>query len=96
MQQRSAVTIGLDVGDKHSQVCVLDGVTGEVLEESRIRTSQAGIRNYCASKPAALITLEVGTHSPWISRELSGAGHDCQRAPPRRSRVKPVRGSRRN
>jgi len=69
------VTIGLDVGDKHSQVRVLDGVTGEVLEESRIRTTPAGVRNYFANKPAALVSLETGTHSPWISRQLGGAGH---------------------
>lgn len=87
MQQRSAVTIGLDVGDKHSQVCVLDGVTGEVLEEARIRTTPAGIRHYFAGKPAALITLEVGTHSPWISRELSGAGHEVIVANARKVRL---------
>lgn len=75
MQQRSAVTIGLDVGDKYSQVCILDPITGSVLEESRIRTTPAGIRNYFASKQPALVTLEVGVHSPWISRELAGEGH---------------------
>ena len=34
-----SVTVGLDVGDKHSQVCVLDA-KGEVIEESRIRTTR--------------------------------------------------------
>ena len=87
MEQGSAMTIGLDVGDKHSQVCVLDAVTGEVIEESRIRTTQAGIRNYFASREPALITLEVGTHSPWISRELTGEGHEVIVANARKVRL---------
>lgn len=87
MEQRSANTIGLDVGDKHSQVCVLDGVTGEVTEESRIRTTPVAIRTYFAGKPAALVTLEVGTHSPWISRELSRAGHEVIVANARKVRL---------
>lgn len=76
MNQRNATTIGLDVGDKHSQVCVLDPLSGEVLEEARIRTSPAGMARYFAAEPTALVALEVGTHSPWIGRAVKGAGHD--------------------
>lgn len=75
MNQSSAATIGLDVGDKHSQVCILDSVSGEVIEESRIRTTKVVILRYFASKEPAMVTLEVGTHSPWLSRLLKEIGH---------------------
>jgi len=76
MNQRNSLTIGLDVGDKHSQVCVLDTLTGELIEEARIRTTPTSIRNYFERQRSSLITLEVGTHSPWIDRELKQAGHE--------------------
>lgn len=87
MQQRSATTIGLDVGDKYSQVCVLDLATGEVAEEARIRTTPAGIDRYFAAMPPARITLEVGTHSPWLSRALVRAGHEVIVANARKLRL---------
>lgn len=87
MEQRNATTIGLDVGDKHSQVCILDAITGEVVEESRIRTTPTAVRTYFASKQPAVITLEVGTHSPWISRELVSEGHEVIVANARKVRL---------
>lgn len=77
MNQRNAFTIGLDVGDTYSQVCMLDPVTGEVVEEARVRTTPAGIKGYFSGRQPALVALEVGTHSPWISRLVQEAGHDA-------------------
>lgn len=76
MDQRSAVMVGLDVGDKHCYVCALDPVSGEVIEESRVRTTPTGIGRYFARWSRCRVTLEVGTHSPWISRALEEAGHE--------------------
>jgi len=39
------VTVGMDVGDKYSELCVLDA-SGEVVEQTRIRTSPQGMRRY--------------------------------------------------
>jgi hypothetical protein len=39
--------------------------------------------------PHSLIALEIGTHSPWISRLLSELGHDCGSAESRRRGAKP-------
>ena len=86
MAHSSALTIGLDVGDRHSQVCMLDS-EGFVIEESRIPTSIKGIQNYFGSKATALVTLEVGTHSPWISRALSDCGHEVIVANARKVRL---------
>lgn len=86
MEQRSSVTIGLDVGDRHSQVCVLD-ITGMIVEESRIRTTRDGIDQYFTGRQAAAVTLEVGTHSPWVSRLLQDAGHEVIVANARKVRL---------
>lgn len=86
MQQSSAITIGLDVGDKHSQVCIIDA-TGESIEEARIPTTAKGVQRYFGSKSPAAVTLEVGTHSPWISRALKAAGHEVIVANARKVRL---------
>src|SRR5690625_4396682 len=86
MQQSSAITIGLDVGDKHSQVCIIDS-SGESIEESRIPTTVKGIQRYFSSKGPAAVTLEVGTHSPWISRALKESGHEVIVANARKVRL---------
>jgi len=72
----SALTIGLGVGDSYSSVCVLDSLSGEVLEESRVATRPAAIERFFARQPASRVALEVGTHSPWLARIVEAAGHD--------------------
>jgi len=75
MPQHS-VTLGIDVGDRHSHFCLLDTETGEVIEESRIATTpQAFERRFVGVGPMR-VALEAGTHSPWISRVLRGCGHE--------------------
>jgi transposase len=86
MQQSNAITVGLDVGDKHSQVCILDS-SGVIIEESRIPTTEKGIQRYFSSKTPARVTLEVGAHSPWISRTLKDTGHDVIVANARKVRL---------
>ena len=72
----SSYTVGVDVGDRHSHLCVLDTQSGEVVEESRITTSpQAFERRFSGGEPMR-VAVETGTHSPWISRVLEGCGHE--------------------
>jgi transposase len=80
------VTVGLDLGDKHTQVCVLDP-EGEVIEEARLRTTSVALRRRFASMPAARMVLEAGTHSPWVSRLLKDCGHEVYVANPRNLRL---------
>ena len=69
-------TVGVDVGDRHSHLCLLDTRTGEVVEETRIATSpEAFERRFSAAEPMR-IAVEAGTHSPWISRVLERCGHE--------------------
>ena len=73
-KQPLELTIGVDLGDKSSRYCVLDR-EGTVLLERSIATSKKGLAQAFASMGASRIAIEVGTHSPWISRLLERLGH---------------------
>lgn len=81
MKDVSTQTVGIDLGDEYSQLCVLDS-EGEVIEESKVRTTEAAIRRRFAGLEPSLVVLEVGTHSPWISRLLGSLAHECLVANP--------------
>lgn len=83
MKQGSKLFVGLDVSDRYTHVCVLDGA-GEVLEEGRVRTKPEAVRERFASHPRMRIALEAGTHSPWLSRLLEESGHEVYVADSRR------------
>jgi transposase len=68
-------TIGLDLGDKTSRYCVLDS-SGEVVEERSVATTKKGMAQVFGAMRRRRIALEVGTHSPWVSRLLNGFGHE--------------------
>jgi len=80
------MTIGLDVGDRHIQMCVLAD-DGETIEEGRITCRPQALIARFGGMPAARIVLEAGTHSPWISRILAELGHEVIVANPRRLRL---------
>lgn len=78
---------GLDVGDKCSQLCVLDWETGEMQEESRLMTTEDALRRRFAKVPKMRIALEAGAHSPWVDRLLGQLGHEVLVANPRKLRL---------
>jgi transposase len=65
--------VGLDVGDRVTHVCVLDEA-GRIAERGRVATTVSAVTHW-AARPAARVVLEAGTHSPWLSRVLTAAGH---------------------
>jgi len=69
------VTIGLDLGDKMSQVYELD-LHGERLNEAKVATTPTGLQRYFGGRTQCRVVLEVGTHSPWVSRLLTECGHE--------------------
>jgi transposase len=81
------MTIGMDLGDKFCQLCVLHGVSRESVEESKVPTTPAAIERYFAGRSPSRVVMEVGTHSGWISRKLSDLGHEVLVADPRRVRA---------
>jgi transposase len=80
------MTIGLDLGDKYTQCCSLDG-SGEVEETFRVWTTAAALSKRFSRIAPCRVVLEVGTHSPWVSRLLSSLGHEMIVANPRRVRL---------
>mgnify|MGYP000848886388 FL=1 len=68
------ITVGLDLGDRYSHICVLDN-QGEILEEGRVRTTEAALRRKFGALEACTVALEVCGHSPWTSRLLEELGH---------------------
>jgi transposase len=69
------LTVGIDLGDKTSRYCILDEA-GEVVSEDQVPTTKAGFDSLFAKMPSSRIALEVGTHSPWVSRHLTSMGHE--------------------
>ena len=73
--QDQKLTIGLDLGDRSSWYCVLDGA-GEVLLEQKLSTTPKAMKEVFRGMPRSRMALETGIHSPWVSRVLSELGHE--------------------
>lgn len=69
------LTIGIDLGDRRSEVCVL-GDDGEVQQRFSVATTREGLEKKLGKWPPARVVIEVGTHSPWVSRWLEAKGHE--------------------
>jgi transposase len=69
------LTIGLDLGDRFSHYCILNEA-GEVIGERNLPTTPKGIDEVFGKIPRSRIALETGTHSPWVSRQLTRLGHE--------------------
>jgi transposase len=69
------LTIGLDLGDRWSFYCVLDEA-GKIILEQKVPTTTEGMKQTFGKIPRSLIALETGTHSPWVSRQLTELGHE--------------------
>ena len=80
------LTIGIDLGDRGSCYCVLDE-NGEVLQRDEMVSDQHGLELVFRHFPPSVVALEVGTHSPWVSRLLTGLGHQVIVANARRVKL---------
>ena len=83
---RQTLTIGLDLGDRNSWYCVLDEA-GRIQLEQRVRTTVKALQEVFGAMSRSRIALEIGTHSPWISRLLSDLGHEVIVANARKVRL---------
>ena len=83
---KGPIVIGMDLGDRMSRYCILDG-TGEVVKEGSAATTRAGMTQVYGSMKKCAIAMEVGTHSPWVSRLLEGMGHEVIVANPRQLKL---------
>lgn len=76
------VTIGVDLGDKHSHLRVLDW-KGKVIGAERIKTTPEDFERRFRGVPRARVVIEAGTHSPWVNRVLQECGHESIVSNPR-------------
>src|SRR5215217_781926 len=87
-KEQSNMTAGVDIGDKYSYLCLIDTVSGEVMEEGRLRTTpEAFRRRFASERPPMRIAIEAGTHSPWVSRVLEECAHEVLVANARKLRL---------
>ena len=85
--ERMKMTAGMDLGDNYSHLCLIDTESGELIEESRLRTTPEAMRRRFDSEQPLHVAIEVGTHSPWVSRLLDECGHEVLIANPRKTRL---------
>lgn len=64
------VTIGMDLGDKNHQIFVLDKA-GMLINKCQIINEHKEIESFFRQYPTAIVAIETGPHSPWISRLLT-------------------------
>lgn len=86
MLNLSTTFLGLDLGDKHSHITMLDQ-HGDLIEETRIPTSKASFQRKFSGLPPARVAMEVGTHSRWASHLLEKLGHEVLVANARKLRA---------
>ena len=83
---------GLDLGDRTSSLCLCTW-EGEIVEQARVCTTAPSLARRFENVESMRIALEVGAHSPWVSRLLRQWGHEVIVANPRK--VKLIGNSRR-
>ena len=67
----TGIPIGLDVSDRFTEAYAIDA-NGEFVASWRMATKAVALREQLSRYPGARVALEVGCHSPWISRQLRG------------------------
>jgi transposase len=83
---KEANTMGMDLGDKSHEVCILDP-GGNVLKRFQVDNTAGQIQKHFSRWPTCRIAIEAGTHSGWISRELEALGYTVIVAQPRAVRA---------
>jgi transposase len=84
--EATGITIGLDISDRFTEAYAIDE-HGEWVESWRMPTKPEALRRGLSRYPGARVVLEVGCHSPWISRQLEAEGFEVIVANPRRVRL---------
>ena len=85
-RSKSKFTIGLDLGDRRHRFCVLDKL-GEVVSEGSLPNERSGLTQLAQHYRFALVVMEAGCHSPWVSRFLEDEGCRVLVANPRKLRA---------
>ena len=78
--------IGLDLGNKQNVAVVFDA-DGTEHKAVKISNTKVAMSNFFSKHTGAVVVMEAGTHSGWISPLLEDMGHDVWVGNPRRLRA---------
>jgi transposase len=79
----TTMTIGIDLGDRKSHVCVIDA-DGKVVKRDIVATTRAAFDDWFSTRPRCRVVLEASGQSRWSSRLLLDLGFEVLVANPRR------------
>ena len=74
--------IGMDVHDRKTSICILNGTA--VVERLTLKTDRSVMRAAFSQWSSSLVVMEVGKQSPWLSRLIQSCGHEVVVANPRK------------
>jgi len=77
---------GIDLHQKHSEICGLDA-SGKGKVQERVATSETGLRKVFGKRKSCRVVLESGGQSSWAARLLGEMGHEVVVVNPRRIRL---------
>ena len=86
---RRPTVVGIDVSDKHLQVCEIDA--DDVVTGGRFVNTESKIRQQFEGKDPRRIIIEMGSNTRWIAELLKSLGHEVLIVDPRR--IKLISGS---
>src|SRR5260370_8398404 len=69
-----AFYIGIDLGDKKSDICMLDE-QGELHDEFRLRMNAQEFQTYFGSLARSRVAIEAGAQSRWVAEGIHRCGH---------------------
>jgi len=69
------IIVGMDLGDKTHEMCVLDA-NGKVIERRKISSTRKAVERAFREFSGAVVVVESGTHSRWVSQEAEKQGHE--------------------
>ena len=90
MDKAYYTTIGMDVSDRKTQICVMAkaGATPKVVMETTIPTTKDGLAKFLATQEkSSPVAFETGTHCRWMHEVAEGMGFKVYVANPCRLRM---------
>lgn len=79
-------TIGCDLGDRQSELCILSS-DGKLTRCKPVKTTREAFRQFFEARAPAHVVIEVGTHSRWVNVLLRSLNHRVTVANPRRVKL---------
>src|ERR1017187_4558243 len=73
--------VGVDLGDKHSCLCILDR-WGRIAAELRGRTTVKEFEEFFGKQPRSRVAMEAGSQSRWVCEIAKKHGHEVYVANP--------------